>query len=106
MAGLLGGRMAMNGENEEIRADLVREAQRGAAIFSAEELSILQGSRADLQNPLYRDVKGRLARYRGADTAVRFFIFSGPMRKGSFFWLIRSPIIQKTSLCPAMIILS
>ena len=66
----------MDDENEEIRTDLIRDAERGAAIFSEEELSLLQGNQADLKTSLYRDVKGRLRRYRGADPAVRFvYIF-------------------------------
>jgi len=76
VAGLVGGRVAMTNENKEIRADLIRDAQRGSAIFSDEELSNLTGTRADLKTPLYRDVKGRLTRYRGADPALRFvYIF-------------------------------
>lgn len=76
MVGLLGGRWAMNAENKEIRLGLIRDAQRGAAIFSAEEISLLQGSRDDLGTSLYREVKSRLMRYRGADPAVRFvYIF-------------------------------
>jgi len=66
----------MSRENKDVRADLIHDAQRGAAMFSAEELSKLQGNRADLKAPLYLEVKGRLARYRGADPAVRFvYIF-------------------------------
>ncbi len=71
MIGLLGGQLAMVSENETIRADMIRHAEQGAAIFSVEELSGLQGDRTDLKNPLYGEVKSRLSRYRGADPDVR-----------------------------------
>jgi len=53
------------------RADLMRDAQRCAAAFSAEELRALSGTRADLASPAYAAIRERLVALRRVQPDAR-----------------------------------
>ena len=76
LAGLLAGRWGYMQERSRLLANLVRDAERVAAIIDIGDAGQLTGTKADLQSPMYGTVKSRLMRYRATDEAIRFvYIF-------------------------------
>jgi len=76
LAGLLAGRWGFMQERSRLLSNLVRDAERVAAVIDSEHTEQLTGTEADLQLPLYATVKSRLMRYRATDEAIRFvYIF-------------------------------
>lgn len=59
-------------ERDEMLTELKRDASGYAAAFDAEEIGRLSGTRADVDSPVYAEVKRRLMRFRAIDSTVRF----------------------------------
>ena len=70
--GIAAGAWAYRQESVERRRELISETSRCALAFDGREIRGLNGSREDLQNPVYVRVKERLMRLREAQSAVRF----------------------------------
>ena len=95
-------------------ADLADEARRGAAVFTADVVQDLRGSRADLPSPAYLAVKGRLDLVRAILPGVRAAALLRPSADGrqaafladsaaalpgdDYFGAARSPALQRLIL--------
>ncbi|MCC6416256.1 MAG: response regulator [Opitutaceae bacterium] len=72
LVGLLAGRWAYVQERDRLLAELVRDAERVAALVDHDVLSQLTGTAADAASPAYAALKTRLKRYRVTNASIRF----------------------------------
>ena len=90
-AGLGGAVWTYHRAEERELAELMANARRCAVAFQGGELSVLTGTRADLENPAYASVKERLTELRRVQPSVQFvYIFRPQPGTGKVVFLADS----------------
>lgn len=69
---------------------LSESAQTIAAAMDRDEISALDGSEADLENPIYIELKERLMKIRAAQKDVRFVYLAGQTENGEIYFIVDS----------------
>lgn len=72
--------------NETNLNSLTRGAQIIASSIDASEITALQGSEADLENPAYLSLKEKLQKIQSVEKDVRFVYINGRTADGEFFF--------------------
>lgn len=73
----------------ELEKELLREAGLSVLAYPASELSVLEGSARDRQNPAYQRIRAQLFRMQSVNPRIRFFYLMG-MKNGRIIFLADS----------------
>ncbi|MCY2930673.1 MAG: ATP-binding protein [Planctomycetota bacterium] len=76
--------------DDEMRAELLQQTQLLGKALNADNVKTLTGTKADLETPVYQQIKQQLAAVRSANSHCRFVYLMGRKPDGTVFFFVDS----------------